>query len=231
MSTPGPSDAVHEDVTFANLSGQRLCGTARLPSGAGPFPVVVFAHGFHSGRHSTRNIQIADGLVAHGIAAFLIDFTGHGESEGSIEQATVEQMTGDLRAAVDTIAGHPRIDATRIAVAGSSSGGIVALLEAADDSRVRVLVLRSVPAQGLIAPAGRVRAATRVLAGGDDMPIAVEDEVLAEAIAGEHDFVLIPGAGHLFEEPEHMATVARLTIEWCVSHLRGAGGEGRGNRA
>lgn len=210
----------HREVTFRNSRGRRLAGTLLLPRDAERPPVVLFAHGFNSSRRSSRNLMIAERLVASGIAAFLIDFTGHGDSEGDIRDATVEQMADDLRSAIDYISAEAAVDAERIGLSGSSSGGIVSAREAAWDERVRVLVLRSVPAEDLFEAAARIRATTLVIAGANDIPIVEEDRALADVIAGPHHFDVVPHAGHLFERPGEMERVTDLSVDWFVSHLR-----------
>jgi len=219
-SSHTPATDATREVTFRNSRGRRLVGTLLLPHAVERPPVVLFAHGFNSSRRSSRNLMIAERLVTSGIAAFLIDFTGHGDSEGDIHDATVEQMTDDLRSAIDYISTETAVDAEYIGLSGSSSGGIVSILEAAHDERVHVLVLRSVPAGDLFEPAARIRATTLVIAGEADIPIVEEDRALAEVIAGPHRFEVIPHAGHLFEGPGEMERVSDLSVDWFVSHLR-----------
>ena len=123
------------EIFFENDAGRRLAASLELPDGEGPFPVVVFAHGFNSGRFSGRNRVIAECLLEQGVAALLIDFTGHGDSEGTIEDATVDRMVADLAAAVDFLDARPELDSRRIGVSGSSSGGIVTVRFASRDRR------------------------------------------------------------------------------------------------
>lgn len=219
-SSHTPATDTPREITFRNSSGRRLAGTLLLPRSVERPPVVVFAHGFNSSRRSSRNLMIAERLVASGLAAFLIDFTGHGDSDGEIREATVKQMADDLRSAIDHISAESAVDAGRIGLSGSSSGGIVSVLEAARDERVRVLVLRSVPAGDLFEPAARIRATTLVIAGEADIPIVEEDRALAEVIDGPHHFEVIPHAGHLFDGPGEMERVSDLSVNWFVSHLR-----------
>lgn len=207
------------EIFFENEVGRRLAGSLELPDGAGPFAVVVFAHGFNSGRFSGRNRAIAERLVERGVAALLIDFTGHGDSEGTIEDATVDRMVGDLGAAVDFLEGRDEVDARRIGVSGSSSGGIVTVLFASGDRRPAALVLRSVPAERLFEAASRIEAPTLVVAGSADIPIVEEDRALAEALGGEHEFRTIEGAGHLFEGEGQAEEVAEHSVDWFVSKL------------
>ncbi len=207
------------ELPLRNSKGYRLAATLELPAGLRRPPVVVFAHGFRSGRASSRNRAIAESLVASGIAAFLFDFTGHGESEGSIEEATVSQMVGDLGAAIDCIEGRDEPDPGRIGVSGSSSGGIVAIRAASVDARIKALVVRSVPAGGLFEAATSVSAPTLVVAGEMDWPIVEEDRALATFLPGEHQFIVIAGAGHLFEGEGQEDEVARVSARWFVDHL------------
>lgn len=219
-STHTPDTDTAREITFQNRRGRRLAGTLLLPRAVERPPVVVFAHGFNSSRRSSRNLMIAERLVASGLAAFLIDFTGHGDSEGEIREATVKQMADDLRSAIDHISAEAAVDAGRIGLSGSSSGGIVSVIEAARDERVRVLVLRSVPAGDLFEPAAHIRATTLVIAGEADIPIVEEDRALAEVISGPHRFEVVAHAGHLFEGPGEMERVSDLSVGWFVSHLR-----------
>jgi poly-gamma-glutamate synthesis protein (capsule biosynthesis protein) len=177
------------EVQFRNPAGARLAGSLELREAEQP-PVVVFAHGLGSGRMSSRNRTIAERLLGEGVAAFLIDFTGHGDSEGSVEEATVERMVEDLGAAVAFLEERPEVDSTQIGVSGSSSGGIVSVLSAARDPRVATLVLRSVPAVALLEAAARITVPTLAIAGGGDVPIVEEDRALASAPP-----VRGPGAG------------------------------------
>ncbi len=207
------------ELGFTNDAGRRLAGTLELPVAVGPPPVVVFAHGVESSRASSRNRAIAERLLVEGIAAYRFDFTGHGESEGTREEATIDRMVADLAGALETMKQHNDVDPARIGVSGSGTGGVVALHVAARDERVRVLVLRSVPADGLDDVAREVRVPTLVIAGEHDWPVVSEGETLASLIAADHSFVVIPEAGRLFEGHGQAAHVALLSAKWFADHL------------
>src|SRR3990170_318766 len=63
----------------------------------------VFAHDREHDADAARNWSTAGELCAAGFAAFLFDFTGHGESEGAPEDRTPAQEAEDLGAALDTL--------------------------------------------------------------------------------------------------------------------------------
>jgi pimeloyl-ACP methyl ester carboxylesterase len=65
-----------------------------------------------------------------------------------------------------------------------------------------------------------VTAPTLLIVGGDD-PVVVEVNRQAERLLrGEKRLEVIPGAGHLFEEPGALERVAELAADWFLGHLR-----------
>ena len=65
---------------------------------------------------------------------------------------------------------------------------------------------------------------TRLVVGGDDgVVIDLNRQALARLAAPVKELVVVPGAGHLFEEPGKLEEVARLAADWFARHL-GAGG-------
>jgi dienelactone hydrolase len=110
-----------ETLRFENEAGLQLVGILLQPDGVVRPPVVVFAHGWGSIKASPRNRAIGEALVRAGIAAFLFDFTGHGESEGDAEASTLEDQAADLSSALELLTA--RADSGPLGLAGSSSGG------------------------------------------------------------------------------------------------------------
>jgi predicted phosphoribosyltransferase/alpha/beta superfamily hydrolase len=189
-------------------------------------PVVVFAHGWGSSKRSERNLRIADALVSHGFAALLFDFSGHGESEGDARGETLENQVDDLRSAIDWAEGQG--DLGPIGVAGSSSGAAVALEEAVSDRRVQALVVRAPSTATRFSRAARIEIPTLVVQGQSD-PLIERNRELAQAFTCEHRLVIVPGAGHLFEEHGTFDAALRETLEWFRQWLaddrRRAGGQ------
>lgn len=101
-------------LLFKTSRGFALSGRLLTPASPGPHPVVVVAHGLGSGKDSPRNQAVAQALVRLGFAAFLFDFTGHGESEGRPEDSTPEQQVDDLVAAIDALEPVDELDHHRL---------------------------------------------------------------------------------------------------------------------
>jgi len=204
-------------LSFKNSRGMRLIGRLVAPSGKERSPVVVFAHGWDSGKHSPHGRMIAERLVEHGIASFLVDFTGHGESEGRPDDCTVAQQTDDLAAAVDILATLDEVDSRRVGMMGLSSGAACALAVAARDSRIRALVLCSATLAGVDdAPAG-VTTPTLLVLGEGGAPIHARNERLLETLDGPRRLETI--SSDLFEDPDAIIRASNLMAEWFGRYL------------
>lgn len=211
---------MEQSIRFENHRGLTLVADLLRPDDHAAVPVVVFAHGWGSSRRSLRNRRIAEALAREGIGALLLDFSGHGESEGSPDDVTLEDQVDDLRAAIDLLAAREAV--TRIGVAGSSSGGAVAVAEAAGDARVAALVLRAPSASTRFTQAAGLCAPTLLIQGEND-PLFERNRELAKALSCEQRLLLVPGAGHLFEEPGTFELALRETVAWFQRWLAGAG--------
>jgi putative phosphoribosyl transferase len=206
-------------VSFKNSRGISLAGVLLVPPAAGPHPVVVFAHGWGSGKDSPRNRAAAEALRGAGIAAFLFDFTGHGESEGTPEQSTAAQQVDDLRAACEIVRTLDEVDANHIGVVGASSGAMAALSLATESPRVAALVLRSAAVEGAEDAAARVTVPTLLVVGEHDRPVRLANQRLLGRLGGVHRLEVVAGGDHLFENAEARRRATALTVAWFEEHL------------
>jgi putative phosphoribosyl transferase len=194
-----------------------LAVTLWLPSGKVPFPTVIFVHGLGSSKESPRNVVIAQRLLDTGIAALLFDLSGHGESSfdpREDESAYVE----DLEAIFHWATRQRELDPARLGIAGSSLGGVVAL-HAATHHLVHpaTMVLRAPPVE----PHDFVQLSvpTLVVIGSFDPLLS---RVRSATELSEDVFLcVIPGAGHLFEEPGTLDLATRETVRWFQAQLLG----------
>lgn len=136
-----PARAEGLGVSFKSPRGLRLAGELLVPEGPGPHPVVVVAGAGVGGTASLESRMLAQALLAHGLAAFLFDWTGCGDSEGDSAQCTPEQQLEDVRAAVAALDAFDEIDATRVSLAGLGSGVVAATRAVGADPRVRAFIV------------------------------------------------------------------------------------------
>ncbi|MBI1971174.1 alpha/beta fold hydrolase [Candidatus Woesearchaeota archaeon] len=119
---------IEEQASFKNDTGQMLHGVFHIPEGKGPFPSVIYLHGYRSDKNSSKILGIIEKLPS--CVGFRYDALGHGESEGDFAETTVSTWAQDLNSAIDFVKQQPYVDKKRIGVYGSSLGGMAVLLVA-----------------------------------------------------------------------------------------------------
>lgn len=130
---------MEEKLFFKNSKSNRLCGILSNPSGDKSRPIIIFCHGFNSGKDSNTNTALKINLDKYKIASFRFDFFGHGESEGDFEDLTVSEATDDILKAVELL---KNIGFTKIGLMGSSFGGLAAAMAAAKTKGLYLLALK-----------------------------------------------------------------------------------------
>lgn len=148
QSSPGYRGLIERaDLTFTS-GGLRCAAWLYRPSGAGPHPIVVLAHGFAFTREA-RLDAYAERFAAAGVAALVFDYRHFGASAGQPRQLmAIDRQLADWRAAIAYARCLDGIDGDRVALWGTSfSGGHVAAL-AAGDPRMAA-VISQVPYSGL----------------------------------------------------------------------------------
>jgi putative phosphoribosyl transferase len=222
-------DGIETEVSIA-AGTTMLQGTLRFP--VNPGGIVLFAHGSGSSRHSPRNRYVAQVLHSQGIATLLFDLLTR-------EEETIDRLTGQLRFDINLLAerlvsatrwvmGRPDLQAFQIGYFGASTGAGAALVAAAKlPDAVAAVVSRGGRPDLAGEALGSVRAATLLIAGGNDEPvITMNRQALAKLRCPEKKLIIVPGATHLFEEPGTLEEVARIAAEWFTRHL-GTGGRTR----
>lgn len=175
---PGPHEVRVADPVLLNdpAQGRELSVRVAYPDGAGPFPVVLFSHGAFC--YADGYASVTDHWVSHGYVVVLprhLDAAGAPplgpEALPGLLQARLDDLAflldhlAELRAVAGITA---ELDAGRIAVAGHSFGGMIAMIKAG-------LFLRA-PGSGerLAYGDARIRAAV-IMSGVGPMPQMTDD--------------------------------------------------------
>lgn len=199
------------------MGAAAIQGDLRLPTGAGS--VVVFAHGSGSSRHSYRNRFTAGVLEEEGFGTLLLDLL---TAKEQVEDAATARLRFDvgllaerLGSAMDWVLCQGPLASPGLALVGASTGGAAALMAAAERAgNVRAVVSRG-GRPDLAGPAlVRVTAPTLLIVGGLDMEVLALNQSAMAQMRAEVRLAVIPGAGHVFEEPGTLGEAARLTTEW-----------------
>ncbi|MGZ6213954.1 MAG: dienelactone hydrolase family protein [Candidatus Limnocylindria bacterium] len=205
-------------------AGEPLQADLAIPPNA--CGAVVFAHGSGSGRFSPRNRRVAERLRDHGHATLLLDLL-------TSDEERIDEQTRELRfdigllarrlvAAVDWLHDDRTTRGLPIGVFGASTGAAAALVAAARrPATVRALVSRGGRPDLATVALAQVQAPTLLIVGGRDLDVLRLNRQAASQMSVAATLEVIPGAGHLFEEPGVLDRVADLAAEWFDRHLGG----------
>lgn len=114
---------IREPLTIP-LKGQKIFAVRHEPLIRESNLVVLFLHGFGGnkiGKHSLY-VEMSMRLAEKGIASLRFDFRGSGDSEGLFEEQTLTDLLLDAETVYDFL------KADRVAIIGTSMGGLVASL-------------------------------------------------------------------------------------------------------
>jgi pimeloyl-ACP methyl ester carboxylesterase len=133
---PAQTNAQSTPPVISEVETAGLSGTLIRPATERPPVVLIIAgsgptdrDGKGGGVAATYLRQLAEGLAKHGIASLRYDKRGIGRSRGaaiSEDQLRIDHFVDDAKAWIDWL--RARNDLGRVAVAGHSEGGLIAIL-------------------------------------------------------------------------------------------------------
>ena len=149
---PGQVNLYHEAVHFSSDDGICLKGwyipaltaedvvTQGTEAVTTKRPAVVLAHGY--GGNCSQWLPFASVLHRAGYELLLFDFRGSGTSSGRNSTFGLRESQ-DVIAAVRFISGLPSVDSKRIAVMGTSTGGVAATQAALSTPLIKLVIAES----------------------------------------------------------------------------------------
>jgi pimeloyl-ACP methyl ester carboxylesterase len=141
----GPRVVAREERIVFHDGSVRLVGSLMIQKRRAPVPAIVFVQGAGPETRSASKF-LAEFFSRHGIAAFVYDKRGAGESGGDWKRASFDDLAGDVVAAVTYLRGRKEIDPTRIGLFGSSQGGWIAPMAAVRLPGLRFVIVKSTAA-------------------------------------------------------------------------------------
>ena len=129
---------MEESLTFHDRHGHGIAAILSMPDEP-TTRLALLCHGFLSGKNSMTNRTLTRLLNDQGLATFRFDFFGQGDSDGPFEELTTTLAVQQTHAALDLVTAKGY---DRIGLVGSSFGGLVAILTAAQRRDIPCLALK-----------------------------------------------------------------------------------------
>lgn len=200
----------HDQVIQADVGGDARLGT------------VVFAHGSGSSRRSPRNRRVAEVLQRNGLQTVLVDLLTEDEEGRDLQtrehRFDIDLLTDRVLAAVDWLTAEGAHGP--IGVFGASTGAAAALrAAAAKTDEIGAVVSRGGRPDMAERALAEVKAPTLLIVGGNDPQVLQLNENALAELNDQSSLEVVPGAGHLFEEPGTLDRVSDLAAGWFRMHL------------
>ncbi len=203
------------------VAGVSLIGDLSVPPR--PEGIVVFAHGSGSGRTSPRNREVAAALVGDGFATLLFDLLTRDEE---IAERITRHLRFDIPLLAERLTGVIRwvrqsdqLGELPIGLFGASTGAAAALIAAARLPGVGAVVSRGGRPDLAGGALPNVACPVLLIVGGDDVDVLELNRHALRKLTSDAAIHIVPGAGHLFEEPGALREVTRVASAWFRKHL------------
>jgi dienelactone hydrolase len=213
--------------------GETVPGLWYLPDDDGPFPVVVIQHPATSSKDDYFVRDVGQLWARKGWAAGGLDAPYHGERATHDPMGMLRdpsrfanasaQFSGELSAALDTLAARYPLDLGRLGYVGYSMGSLLGIPAVAADGRYTCAAFCLVGEGSMLGSATDPRSPVQRLGGVAVRIVAkMEDEFfprqsaqgLFDALPGEKDITWLPG-GHFEIGPD----VIKAAEQWVAAHF------------
>ncbi len=193
-------------------------GILRVPHN--PRGIVLFAHGSGSGRHSPRNNFVAEILRKARVATLLFDLLTEEEDLIYENRFDIELLTKRLIVTTKWIKKQPHLKNLKVGYFGASTGAASALKAAARlESEVGAIVSRGGRPDLALDEINKVKSPTLLIVGENDPQVIELNKQAYDALNTTKKLAIIPGATHLFEDPETLEKAAELASDWFKKYL------------
>ena len=192
-----------------------------------PNGLVILAHGGGSSRHSYRNRYLAGRLRMEGWATLRVDLLTRAEqaddAEGDV-RFDIDRISRRLQAATEWAARTAVPGAYRIVLLGASTGAAAAVrVAAAQPDLVAGVASRGGRVDLAGAALQQLRAPVLMVVGGADVETLQRNRDSAGLIKSSKRVVVVPKAGHTFEEPGALGAAGEHIVRWVASLSRARG--------
>jgi putative phosphoribosyl transferase len=182
--------------------------------------IVLFAHGSGSSRNSPRNQFVARELHKAGFGTLLFDLLAAEEAADRARAFDIPLLARRLVLASDWLGLRDDTRGLTVGYFAASTGAAAALAAATETARPPGAIVSRGGRPDLAGAAlARVTTPVLLIVGGADREVLALNRRALDALPGEKEIAVVPGAGHLFEEPGALEEVVALATNWFAPRI------------
>lgn len=132
---------MEEKVFIKNSKGLKLASVLHCPDKNKQYPAMIILHGFTGYKEESHIEELAKSLAKNGFAAITFDCSGSGESEGTFEKDyLVSNYLEDIKYIYNYVQKLEFVDKNRIGVVGHSMGGMLSVIFASMQPKIKACI-------------------------------------------------------------------------------------------
>ncbi|MFH1521113.1 MAG: dienelactone hydrolase family protein [Candidatus Micrarchaeota archaeon] len=208
---------VNKKITIP-ISSKKFEGVMTIPSKSKA--IIVFVHGGGGAVKSPRNNAIARVLNKNNFGTLLFELLTDKEDLSNKNNLNIDLLSTRLLAATKWLIKQPMAQGLKIGYFSVSSGTAAAIRASSKLRKIFAIVSKSGRPDLSMSYLSIVKAPILFIVGEDDEVITTLNEQAFINLSGEKSMVIIPNAGHFFDEPGTSKEVAKFTLNWFKKYSR-----------
>ena len=182
--------------------------------------LIIFSHGYGRSVTMPNEHRLAVGFQQEGFGTLVFD-TLDAQEELPDNSRGFELFGKGLIASTNWLHSHSEYRSLNLAYFGSGSGAATALKAAAEmGTAIKSVVCLSGKFERIQSYLPKVKSPTLLIAGELDFNLIADNRLALGRLKVPKRLAVIPGASHLFEEPDKLNEASRIAVSWFNKHLR-----------
>jgi uncharacterized protein len=137
---------MEEKVFIENSKGLKLASIISYQDKNKRYPAIIILHGFTGYKEEAHLKELADELTRNGFVAVRFDCSGSGESGGTFEKDyLMSNYLEDIESVYDHVRKTKFVDKDKIAIVGHSMGGLLSIVFASQNPKIKACIAVSSP--------------------------------------------------------------------------------------
>ncbi|VVC04380.1 Uncharacterised protein [Candidatus Bilamarchaeum dharawalense] len=201
------------------IDSKKFEGSLTIPPRAKS--IIIFAHGGGGGRYAPRNNSVARVLNKNNMGTLLFDMLTKKEDNSNKNNLDIRLLSRRLIAATLWLKKQPEVKKLRMGYFAVSSGTAAAIIAASKLKKdIFAIVSKSGRPDLSMSYLDMIKAPMLFIVGEEDEIICELNEQAYVNMAGEKLMIVVPNAGHFFDEPGTQREATKHSLKWFKKHLR-----------
>ena len=201
------------------IGSKKFRGTLTIPPRAKA--VIIFAHGGGGGRTAPRNNMVARFFNEKNFGTLLFDMLTVKDDSSNKNNLDINLLSKRLTSATKWFIKQPESKGLKIGYFSVSSGTPAAIITAVKMPKL-IFAIVSKSGRPDLSPhqINLLRTPILYVVGESDEPIVDINEEMYLRTPSQKDMVVIPEAGHFFDEPGALLQVSKYSLNWFKKYLK-----------